>query len=187
MVQSDWYILKFNFDLRQSANSNNNFKYNSGFSNSGDVIFMRNCQTIMLRVGSTNLAFPSPGSTSRNAKVNNLFYNPSYQLTQQQSTIKAYAIYNSLDECERIYYSDLFPTLVPHEPSNGAFSIATIYATEQKRSLDDWYIYFRQSSTAGNASSMVKLISIEFPNTTTNDVGLVGRDCVERTDSEIEL
>jgi hypothetical protein len=40
MVQNDWYILKFNFALRQSANSNGNFHYNSGLSNTGDVIFM---------------------------------------------------------------------------------------------------------------------------------------------------
>ena len=99
MVNYDWYILKFNFDLRQSANSNNNFKYNSGFGASGDVIFMRNCQTVMLRVGTTDLPFVTPGSTTRNAKINNLFYNPQYQLSSSQASIKAYIIYNSLDEC----------------------------------------------------------------------------------------
>ena len=113
MVRYDWYILKFNFDLRQSANSNSNFKYNSGFGASGDVIFMMNSKTVMLRVQATDLSFVTPGSTGRNAKINNLFYNPPWQLTQTESSIKAYAIYNSLDECERIYYSDLFPTLVP--------------------------------------------------------------------------
>ena len=97
MVQDDWYILKFHFDLRQTANSNNNFKYNSGYSQTGDVIFMRNCQTILLRVGSSNLNFVTPGSSSLNAKVNNLFYNPPWQLTTQQATIIGYAIYNSLD------------------------------------------------------------------------------------------
>ena len=81
MVRYDWYIVKFNFDLRQSANSNNNFLYNSGFGASGDVIFMRNCRTFMLRVGSTDLAFMSPASSTLNAKINNLFYNPPYQLS----------------------------------------------------------------------------------------------------------
>ena len=99
MVQNDWYILKFNFDLRQSANSNGNFHYNSGFSNSGDVIFMENCKTVLLRVGSTNLALMASGSTTINARINNLFYNPSTQLTTAQATIRAYAIYKSIDDC----------------------------------------------------------------------------------------
>lgn len=109
MIKNDWYIMKFGFDLRQSANSNNTFAYNSGLGGSGDIIFMRNCQTIMLRVGSTALAITTPGSTSINARITSLFYNPSYQLNTLQSTIYAYIIYNSIDVCERVYYRDLFP------------------------------------------------------------------------------
>lgn len=97
MVRYDWYILKFEFDLRQSANSNNNFLYNSGLGSTGDVIFMEKCRTVMLRVGVNNLAIISPGSTTINAKINSLFYNPPHQLTPTQSSIKAYAIYNSRD------------------------------------------------------------------------------------------
>lgn len=63
MVKNDWYILKFGFDLRQTANSNGAFNYNSGLGNSGDVIFMRNSQTILLRVGTSNLTLITPGST----------------------------------------------------------------------------------------------------------------------------
>lgn len=115
MVQNDWYILKFGFDLRQSINSNGNFRYNSAsFSNSGDVIFMEKCRTVLLRVGSTGLAFVSSGSTTPNARINALFYNPPYQLTTAQSTIRAYAIYLTKDACERIYYNDLFPSLLPY-------------------------------------------------------------------------
>ena len=114
MVKNDWYILKFGFDLRQSANSNGSFNYNSGLGGSGDVIFMRNCQTILLRVGSTNLTIITPGSTSINARITSLIYNPPYQLTTQQATIYAYVVYNSNDGCERIYYRDLYPTLVPN-------------------------------------------------------------------------
>ena len=40
MVQKDWYIMKFNFDLRQSANSNNKLTYNTNLAGTGDVIFM---------------------------------------------------------------------------------------------------------------------------------------------------
>jgi hypothetical protein len=141
----------------------------------------------MLRVGSTNLAFTTSGSTSHNAKINNLFYNPPYQLNTLQSTIKAYAIYKTLDECERIYYSDLFPTLVPNEPSSPTFTITDIYATRQRGMLDDWYFNFRMSNTAGNSTSLVKYISIEMPNSTISDYTLTGRQCVERTDSEFEL
>jgi hypothetical protein len=97
MKQNDWYILKFNFDLRQSINSNGNFKYNNAFANSGDVIFMEKCRTVMLRVGATDLAFVASGSTNVNARINALFYNPPYQLSTLQSTIRAYAIYKSID------------------------------------------------------------------------------------------
>ena len=79
---------------------------------------MRNCQTVMLRVQTTDLTFVAPASSSRNAKINNLFCNPPWQLTQTQATIKVYAVYNSLDECERVYYSDLFPSLNPREISS---------------------------------------------------------------------
>jgi hypothetical protein len=99
MVKNDWYILKFGIDLRQTANSNGSLGYNSGFPNTGDVIFMRNSQTILLRVGSTALAITTPGATATNAKINSLFYNPSYQLTTTQGTIIAYIIYNSNDAC----------------------------------------------------------------------------------------
>jgi hypothetical protein len=45
-----------------------NFKYN-GFGGIGDVIFMRNCQTVMLRVGSTSLGLTTSGSTTTNARI----------------------------------------------------------------------------------------------------------------------
>lgn len=99
MVKNDWYILKFGFDLRQSGNSNGSFNYNSGLGSSGDVIFMRNCQTIMLRVGTNNLDIIAPGATNLIARITSLIYNPSYQLTSTQATIYAYIIYNSLDYC----------------------------------------------------------------------------------------
>jgi hypothetical protein len=44
------------------------FKYN-GFSSVGDVIFMRNCQTIILRVGSTALGLSTTGSTATNSRI----------------------------------------------------------------------------------------------------------------------
>jgi len=82
MVAQDWYILKFNFDLRNSATSLGSFEYNSAsFTNSGDVIFMRNCKTILLRVGATPLAITTPGSTIKNARITSLIYTPPYQLT----------------------------------------------------------------------------------------------------------
>lgn len=99
MVRNDWYILKFGFDLRQSGNSNGSFNYNSGLGSTGDIIFMRNCQTIMLRVGINNLAITTPGSTSLNARITSLIYNPSYQLTTTQATIYGYMVYNSMDYC----------------------------------------------------------------------------------------
>lgn len=99
MVLSDWYILKFNFDLRSTSNTNGTLSYNTNLAGTGDIIFMRNCQTILLRIGTTALSILAPGSTTVNAKINSLFYNPPYQLTTAQASILAYAIYNSADAC----------------------------------------------------------------------------------------
>jgi hypothetical protein len=69
MAQNDLYILKFNFDLRMTQKYAGSFKYNSGLGGVGDVIFMRNCNTVILRVGATNLALMTSGSTSINARI----------------------------------------------------------------------------------------------------------------------
>jgi hypothetical protein len=114
MLQNDFYILKFGFDLRVTFNSNGSFNYNSGLGNTGDVIFMRNCMTVLLRVGSTALAITTPGSTTVNGRITSLFYNPQHQLNTLQSLIYGYIVYNSQDACERVYYSDLFPNLSPN-------------------------------------------------------------------------
>lgn len=67
MLQNDLYILKFNFDLRVMDIQAGTFKYPySTFSNSGDTIFLRNCQTIILRVGATSLTNIASGSTGYN-------------------------------------------------------------------------------------------------------------------------
>lgn len=68
MAQNDLYILKFNFDLRMSQKYSGSFKYN-GFSSVGDVIFMRNCKTVILRVGSTSLGLSTTGSTATNSRI----------------------------------------------------------------------------------------------------------------------
>lgn len=93
MAQNDLYILKFNFDLRMSSKYAGSFVYNSGFSSSGDVIFMQNCQTVILRVGTSSLALTSTGSTTVNARLQGVFYNPAIQLTTAQSKIVGYACY----------------------------------------------------------------------------------------------
>lgn len=99
MVLNDWYILKFGFDLRNTANANGSLTYNSNLAGVGDVTFLRNSNTILLRIGTTPLSILSPGVTTINAQINGLFYNPSYQLTTAQASIRAYAIYNSVDAC----------------------------------------------------------------------------------------
>ena len=63
------YILKFGFDLRNEQLKAGSFKYNSGLGNSGDIIFMRNCKTVILRVGATDLTTPASGSTDINARL----------------------------------------------------------------------------------------------------------------------
>lgn len=105
--------MKFNFDLRNNVNTNSAFAYNTNMAGIGDVIFMRKCQTILLRIGATALSIVSSGSTSRNGRISSLIYNPSYQLSTLQATIIAYAIYNSADASERVFYSDRYPTIYP--------------------------------------------------------------------------
>ena len=80
MKQGDLYILKFNFDLRNEQKQAGAFKYNSGFTETGDIIFMRNCRTILLRIGATDLATVTSGSAGLNARIQSEFYNPPTQL-----------------------------------------------------------------------------------------------------------
>jgi hypothetical protein len=187
MVAGDWYILRFGFDLRQNANANGSFVYNSNLAGSGDVVFLRNSQTILLRIGTTPLSILSPGATTINARINSLFYNPSFQLTTAQATIHAYAIYNSADTCEKITYSTRFPALPPFSPASPSFSIGSVYSNRQMGQNDDWVFTFAMGSAAGNSTSLAKLISIEFPPFTTYDITIQGRQCHEHSSSGIEI
>jgi hypothetical protein len=99
MVQYDWNILKFNFDLTRSGTNIGSFNYNSDLLGVGDVIFMRNCQTILLRIGTTALSIPTPGTTTLNGQIGSLFNNPFTQLTSSQALILGYIVYNSADAC----------------------------------------------------------------------------------------
>lgn len=87
--------MKFGFDLRENDKKTGKFKYNSGFVNTADAIFMRNSNTIILRVGTTSLNFVTSGDTNKNVQLNGIFYNPSTQLNTLESTIKAIAVYIS--------------------------------------------------------------------------------------------
>ena len=98
LLQGDYYIVRYNFDLRREQKEAGKFKYNSGLSQSGDVIFMRNCQTVLLRVGASALATVNSGSTSINARLQSIFYNPAIQLTTAEKKIEAFAIYLSSDD-----------------------------------------------------------------------------------------
>ena len=73
--------MKFGFDLRNTQLHAGSFRYNSGLGASGDVIYMSNCKTIILRVGATTLTTPASGSSGINARIQSIFYNPYIQLT----------------------------------------------------------------------------------------------------------
>ena len=75
LLQGDLYILKFNFDLRNQHKQAGKFKYNNGLPHAGDVIFMRTCQTVILRAGATALSTVSSGSPTINARMQSVFYN----------------------------------------------------------------------------------------------------------------
>lgn len=94
----DYYIMKFNFDLRKSDRQTSAFKYPfSSYTNTGDAIFLRNSQTILLRVGATALANFVAADAAQSNKLNvlldNVLYNPATKLTSTESTITAYAVY----------------------------------------------------------------------------------------------
>lgn len=84
LIQGNLYILKFNFDLRREQKYAGKFKYNSGFSDSSDIIFMRNCKTIILRVGATALTSIVSGGTVLNVLLDDVFYNPQNKLSQTE-------------------------------------------------------------------------------------------------------
>ncbi len=81
LVSGDFYILKFNFDLRKSNIYSGKFKYNLGSTGSGDTIFMSNCRTILLRVGGIIFNFVASGSSATNILLQGIFYNPPIQLS----------------------------------------------------------------------------------------------------------
>jgi len=82
--------LKFNFDLRNSDKKTSAFKYPyAAYTNSGDAIFLRNCKTILLRVGAAALSNWVAADASQSNKLNvqlaNVMYNPATKLTTSES------------------------------------------------------------------------------------------------------
>lgn len=52
---------------------------------------------------------------------------------------------------------------------------------------DDWQFNFKMSSVTGNSTSLVKLISIQFPAETVYDITMQGKQCYEYSSSGIEV
>lgn len=52
---------------------------------------------------------------------------------------------------------------------------------------DDWRFTFKMSSATGNSTSLVKLISIQFPAETVYDITMQGKQCYEYSTSTIEV
>lgn len=82
----DFYIMKFNFDLRNSDKKTSAFKYPySSYANSGNAIFLKNCKTIVLEVGATPLgnfiAADAAQSNKLNVLLDNVLFNPATKLT----------------------------------------------------------------------------------------------------------
>lgn len=178
MAQNDLYILKFNFDLRMTQKYAGSFKYNSGFGGVGDVIFMQNCKTVLLRVGATSLALTSTGSTTTNARIEAVFYNPSIQLLTSEAKITAYAAYVSLGQGEVINHNDAFPYLPP-EMTSPSFTMTAINGNLNRGSKED-YSFTVVYSTSSSATDMalVKKISIQFPPYTTYDYTFSNTECI---------
>ena len=126
---------------------------------------MRNCQTVMFRVGSSSLTVVGSGSTTVNARIQSQFYNPKIQLTTAEKSITGFAIYLSSDDSERIYYTDGFPDTVPREMSNPSFTFANLNGNNYKGQDEDYQIAFTYStSSSAGDMALVKKISIHFLN-----------------------
>ena len=138
LMQGDLYILNFEFDLRNEQLQAGNFKYNSGYADTGDLIFMRNCKTIILRVGATALAPMNSGASSVNAQIQSVFYNPAIQLTTEEKKIEGFAIYLSSGDSELIPYSDGFIDLVPREMSSPSFTFTAVNSNQNKGQREDY-------------------------------------------------
>ena len=107
MSPNDWYILKFNYKFSTFGKFTNSFLYSTTFANTGDLFYLINCKTVLLRLGSNTLPAVAPGSTTRNARFTN-FINPAHQLTTAEGIISGYIVYNTLRDCEKVQYSDTF-------------------------------------------------------------------------------
>jgi hypothetical protein len=100
--------------------------------------------------------------------------------------IRAYAIYNSADACEKIIYNDLFPSLPPYSPPGPTFQLVKEFSNYQMGQLDNYRFCFKMSSNTGTSTSLVMLISIQFPPVATYDFTITGKQCFDYL-SGIEL
>ena len=140
---------------------------------------MRNCKTVILRVGAAAVALAASGSTAINARIQSLFYNPYIQLTSAQAKIDAFAIYLSSRESERIYHNDAFPSLVPREMSGPSFQLAAVHGNTVRGQNEDYEISFTYSTSSSAADmALVKMISIHFPPYSTYDMKFTGQQCI---------
>ena len=188
LKQGDLYILKFNFDLRNEQKKAGSFRYNSGLSPSGDVIFMRNCKTVILRVGASDLTTVASGSSGINARIQSVFYNPSIQLTTAESKIEGFAIYLSSHDSELIPYVDGFPTLAPREMSGASFTLTAINGNQNKGQKEDYYFSFTYSTSSSDTDmALVKMISVHFPPYSTYDMTFGGTECIQASSTNIEI
>jgi hypothetical protein len=86
LLAGDYYVMRFGFDLRNSDKKPNAFKYPySSYTNAGSAIFLRNCRTLLLQVGSVALgnfvAADAAQSNKLNVLLDNIMFNPATKLT----------------------------------------------------------------------------------------------------------
>ncbi len=94
LLNGDFYIVKINFDPRQTGYFATDFQYNVGLGSSNILYILRNCMTYVLKVGSTTLASVASGSATANAQINKVF-TPYWTPSAAESVITAYAAYIS--------------------------------------------------------------------------------------------
>lgn len=182
----DLYVLKFGFDLRKTGTFSNAFKYSySAYANSGDLIFLPNSRTIMLRVGASTLPVAASGSLTENVLLDSVFYNPSIQLSATEAKITAYAIYVTKETCEKITHKDTFPALVPNEPTAPTLTMTSLHGKSTTNQFEDYQITFKMSTSSLSDLSLVKKISIQFPSFATVPIKFNSAECIETTASVI--
>ena len=185
----EYYLLFFNFPLRNNGVVSNGCTSNSG-SVYGDAYYHESIWAIVCTVTSTTIGVPGSGSVTRNLYISG-FYTPWYYLSSSERTVVTYAYHYNTQLTTKGTLSDGYPNEAPKTSSNPTISITPIHqtGTKYRGARDDYKFEFVFSTTGGSSVDItyMKLIALIFPASSSSDFSLIGEDCVEAPTSDVEI